>query len=206
MLAEETQAARTRHAELERQKVAAEDARRETARLEGVQAEAEERSMLKAARQDVLAVTVVAAELVPAMRACAALINRALVDPSTGKLLATPTLDPKAAMMLMSRWTGVVGKAVYAAEVLAQLGRTDRGQPNAIVGHAEVELTNEQTEEELVAGVELLARLRGVDPTRVQAFLDELQGVVTAEGVSTPARPALPASTAGLGEQTNGTY
>lgn len=205
VLAEEGQAARARHADVERQRREAADARAEAARVEAVESEAQERSMVKAARQDVLASAVVAAELVPAMRALAGVVRNAVLDPITGRPLAAPAVDPKAAMMMMSRWSGMVGKTVYAAEALVQLGRLDRGQPNAVIGHAEVELSPEQTEEELVAGVELLARLRGVDPARVSAFLDELQGV-PGEGGARGGALALPASTAGLGEETNGQY
>lgn len=210
VLAEETQAARARAATEERRRREADDARREAARQEGIEAEAQERSMLKAARQDVLAAAVVSAELVPTMRALAVVIRNAVIDPDSGRVRDKPLVDAKTSMTLLSRWTGMVGKVVYAAEVLAQLGRTERGQANAIVGHVEVEMSPEQTEEELLAGVELLARLRGLDPVRVEAFLRDLGG----ESAQAPARevkgeralPALPAQGCSLGEPTDGTY
>ncbi len=206
VLAEETQAARARVAEQDRMKREGEDARREQARVEGIEAESQERSMLRAARQDVLASAVVAAELVPAMRGLAAIVKSAVLD-ANGKPLPNPTIDAKSAIIMISRWTGIVGKVVYAAEVLAQLGRTERGLANTIVGHAEIELSPEQTEDELVAGVELLARIRGVDAGKVASFLDELQGRQPGDagvGARVEAHLALPAHS--LGEATDGSY
>lgn len=208
VLAEETQAARARAADIEKRKREADDARREAARQEQVEAEAQERTMLKAARQDVLSAAVVCAELVPTMRALGRIVAEAAgIDPATGKPSGNkPTVDAKAAMMMLSRWTGMAGKVVYASEVLVQLGRTERGQPNAIVGHVQEDMSPEQTEEELLAGVELLARMRGLDPMRVQGFLRDLAGQQGGKSLDVPALPPAGSYVHSLGEETNGTY
>lgn len=145
--------------ERESRRLEAEDAEAEKAREERIETLKLEGNLLKAARQDVLSVLVVAAELVPAMRGLGAIIKGAVFD-DEGKPRVPPQISPRDAMMLLSRHASLVGRGVYAAEAIIQLGRLDRGQPNAIVGVQDADMTDEQIAEEMEAAQGVLARLR----------------------------------------------
>ncbi len=119
--------------------------------------------MLKAARGDVLAALVLAADLVGAMRVAVAAIKRDLTLDADGK---PPTIQPILAMALLTRHATLVQKAVGAAEAVIQLSRLDRGASNLNVGFGipEEHLTNEQIDEELGAIAEVLGTARSGAP------------------------------------------
>lgn len=133
---------------------------REQSRQESVEARRQEHQMLKAARGDVLAALVLAADLVGAMRVAVATIKDNLqVDPVTGKL---PSITPIAAMSLLTRHATLVQKAVGAAEAVIQLSRLERGAStvNVGLGVPDEQLTPEQIDEELAAIGEVLKSAR----------------------------------------------
>ena len=138
----------------------AQEEEREAARQESIEARKQEQQMLKAARGDVLAALVLAADLVGAMRvAVAAIKDQMKVDPATGKL---PSISPAAAMGLLTRHATLVQKAVGAAEAVIQLSRLDRGAAtiNVGLGVPEEHLTPAQIDEELAAIAEVLKSAR----------------------------------------------
>ncbi len=131
---------------------------REAARQEAIEGRKQEQQMLKAARGDVIAALVLAADLVGAMRVAVAAIKEQL-QVKDGKL---PQIQPAVAMALLTRHATLVQKAVGAAEAVIQLSRLDRGAStiNVGLGLPEEHLTPEQIDEELEAIAEVLATAR----------------------------------------------
>jgi hypothetical protein len=125
ILAEEAQDARALAARALRE---AEEARvrvAEEARTESVEAQAQERAILRAARSDVLAVLVLAAELVPSMRVLTRVVSEALKPGPDGSL---PAIQPSAALGMLTRHASLVSKGLGAAETILALSRLDRGE------------------------------------------------------------------------------
>lgn len=162
VLEEEKQAAQAalRRAQISAQEAA--EAERELARQESIEGLKQERQMLKAARGDVLSVLVIAAELVPAMRACAQAVAAAMKpDPATGK---PAQIAPAVAMGLLTRHATLVQKAVGSAEAIIQLSRLDRGAATVIHGAAAEDLSIEDALAELEAVEEVLRGARSTTP------------------------------------------
>lgn len=134
------------------------DAQRDLARQESIEARKQEQQMLKAARSDVLAALVLAAELVPSMREIKHIIAEQLApDPVTGK---RPRIPLQLAMGLLTRHATLVQKAVGAAEAVIQLSRLERGAStvNVGVGVPDEELSEDQILEEMEACQQVLER------------------------------------------------
>lgn len=142
---------------------AAQEAERDTARQEAVEARTQEAQMLRAARGDVLASLVLAADLVGAMRVAVAAIKAGLLPGPGG---APPEISPTAAMGLLTRHATLVQKAVGAAEAVIQLSRLERGAStvNVGLGIPEEALTPGQIDEELAAIAEVLGAGRSPPP------------------------------------------
>lgn len=148
--------ARTRAAAIQQRALAQESDDSTQAREAYREIIAEEQKMLKTARHDVLASLVIAAELAPAMRVLAQ---------QTAKKMEAGNISPKDAMMLMSRHTQLVGKAVAAADAIVKLGRLDRNESTSNIAVAmDVELTYEEAVAELEAAGDLLAIVRNRAP------------------------------------------
>jgi hypothetical protein len=132
---------------------------REAARQESIEARRQEQQMLKAARGDVIAALVLAADLVGAMRAAVAAIKQGLAFGPAGE---PPVISPGAAMALLTRHATLVQKAVGAAEAVIQLSRLDRGAStiNVGLGLPEENLSPAQIDEELAAIAEVLGAAR----------------------------------------------
>jgi len=134
---------------------------RDKARLENIETLAQERQMLKAARGDVLACLVMAAELVPAMRNAGRVISKACEPGPDG---SPPAISPALAMQLLTRHAQLIQRAVGSAEAVIQLSRLDRGAATAHVA------------------------ITGAEDMSLEAALDELE---TLESSLRAARPAL---------------
>lgn len=119
-------------------------------RSEAMQAE---KDMLKVARKDVLSALVIAAELTPAMRMLARVINAAC-EPKEGETL--PAIAPANAMALLVRHALIVQRAIGATEAIVQLSRLDRGETTANVG---VGIATEMTLEDALAELSALGEL-----------------------------------------------
>ena len=130
---------------------------REKARAEAIEAQAQERQMLKAARGDVLAALVIAAELVPTMRTIAKAVAQACQPKADG---SPPDIPAPTAMGLLTRHATLIQKAVGAAEAVIQLSRLDRGASTVNVATALEDLTLDQALEELEALDETLVGAR----------------------------------------------
>lgn len=126
-------------------------AEKERERLDRVEAARQERDMLKVARGDVLSALVIAAELTPAMRTLAKVINKAVEAPE-GEL---PSIAPANAMALLVRHALIVQRAIGATEAIVQLSRLDRGETTAHVGVSAPEISLEDALAELEALGEL---------------------------------------------------
>ncbi len=139
------------------------DATRERARAESVEALAQERQMLKAARGDVLAALVIAAELIPAMRLVAKAVGEHCKPKADG---SPPDIPLGAAMSVLTRHATLIQKAIGATEAIVQLSRLDRGASTVNLGGVTEDITLEQAVEELEALEEVLgaARSRGLLP------------------------------------------
>ncbi len=137
----------------------AQEEERELARQEAIEARKQEQQMLKAARGDVLAALVLAADLVGAMRVAVAAIKDQMKVGPDGKL---PQIPPAAAMGLLTRHATLVQKAVGAAEAVIQLSRLDRGAAtiNVGLGVPEEHLSPAQIDDELAAIAEVLKSAR----------------------------------------------
>jgi hypothetical protein len=136
------------------------EAERDAARQEAIDAKKQEHQMLKAARGDVLAALVLAAELVPSMRAVAQAVAAACRSPGNGpdgKPLP-PAIPAPAAMGLLTRHATLIQKAVGAAEAVIQLSRLERGASTVNVGLSapDEDLSMEDALEELEAIEEVL--------------------------------------------------
>lgn len=162
VLREEAEAARAQARTLAQRQAEEAEAVREKARTEAIEAQAQERQMLKAARGDVLAALLVAAEIVPAMRSVAKSIAKACEPKADG---SPPDIPPQIAMQLLTRHATLIQKAVGAAEAVIQLSRLDRGASTVNVAPALADdLSLDQALEELEALEETLgaARARGL--------------------------------------------
>lgn len=155
--------AEVRKAEIARGEQA--EADRALAAQEAIEARKQEQQMLKAARADVVAALVLAAELVQPMKQVALAVAEACKSPgvgSNGKPLP-PALAPALAMSLLTRHATLIQKAVGAAEAVIQLSRLDRGASTVNVGlTVEEDLAPEAIAEEMEAIVEVLADLRAL--------------------------------------------
>jgi hypothetical protein len=128
------------------------EAQRELARQEHVEALKQEQQMLKAARGDVLAALVLAAELVPSMRQ----IVRAVAEQcKPGPNGEPPKIAAAVAMGLVTRHATLIQKAVGAAECVIQLSRLDRGASTVNVGLA--------TPDEDISDEDALAELAAIE-------------------------------------------
>lgn len=136
---------------------------REKARLENIEVLAQERQMLKAARSDVLASLVIAAEVVPAMRQVARAIAKSCEPGPDG---SPPAIPPGTAMQLLTRHAQLIQRAVGAAEAVITLSRLDRGAATAHIQLTAEDLSLEQAVEELESLEETLAAVR---PKRLDA-------------------------------------
>lgn len=147
--------AMARARDLARQEAQAKETAANKAREEAVESQAQERDMLRAGRQDVLAALLLAASLVPAMQQAARAITEGLKPgPATAEFPkgAPPAITARDAMSLMVRHTQLVAKSIGAAEAIIQLSRLDRGLSTINVGAAPtVDLSLEQALEELEA-------------------------------------------------------
>lgn len=114
---------------------------RDHARAESVEAQRQEVAMMKAARSDVLAALVLAAELVPAMRQVAKAVSAACAPGPNGE---PPMIEPRVAMGLLVRHGQMIQKAVGSLEAVIQLSRLERGEHTA-----KVALTAEAPREEM---------------------------------------------------------
>lgn len=134
------------------------EAEREAARAESIDARKTEHQMLKAARNDVLSVLLICAELIPHMRQLTAIVGEAL-KPVNGKPAA---IAPQTAMGMLVRHATLMQKAVGATEAILQLSRLERGASTVNVGFAvpDEDLTPEQALEELEAVEEVLRGAR----------------------------------------------
>lgn len=132
---------------------------RDRARSENIEVMAQEKQMLKAARGDVLASLVIAAELVPAMRMVAKAVAKACEAKPDG---SPPDIPPSLAMGLLTRHATLIQKAVGATEAVVQLSRLDRGASTVNVGIAAEDLSIEQAVEELEALEETLVAAKRV--------------------------------------------
>lgn len=145
--------------EAARRDAEAKEAQRQRASEEAIEAQAQERQMLRVARADVLGALTLAASLVPAMQQAAKAITKALEAKPDG---SPPEIKAKDAMTLLTRHTQLIQRAVGAAEAVIQLSRLDRGASTAnVTVHAGAELTLEQALEELEAVEEVLSSARG---------------------------------------------
>lgn len=130
VLAAEAHDARALAARAMREAEDAARARAEDARAESVEAQAQERAILRAARSDVLAVLVLAAELVPSMRVLVRVVSEAMRPGEDGSL---PSITPSAALGMLTRHASLVSKGLGAAETILALSRLDRGEATARV-------------------------------------------------------------------------
>jgi hypothetical protein len=151
VLADEARDARALAARLAREEATRAEADREKARRESVEALAQEQQILKAARNDVLAVLVLGAELVPAMRSLAKVVAQACLPGPGGE---PPDVSPSAAMGLLTRHASLVSKGVGAAETILQLSRLDRGASTANVAVAVTGVPEDMTTEAALAELE----------------------------------------------------
>lgn len=135
------------------------EAQREKIRQEALAAKDQEQQILKVARGDVLAALVLGADLVGAMREAVAAIKRELQPKADG---SPPDIKPVQAMILLSRHSQLIQRAVGAAEAVIQLSRLDRGATTANIGVGipEEDLTPEAIDEELEAIAEVLSAAR----------------------------------------------
>ncbi len=134
------------------------EAQREKGRAETAEAIAQERQMLKAARGDVIAALVIAAELIPAMRLVARAVAEACKPGPDG---SPPQIPAPTAMGILTRHATLIQKAVGATEAIVQLSRLDRGASTVNIGGAASEdLTLEQAIEELEALDDVLTAAR----------------------------------------------
>jgi hypothetical protein len=129
---------------------------RDRARLQGIEIRTAEEALLQAARKNVAAAFGLSAKLVPAMDGAVGYIRSVFVDPATGQP-KTPAqveaagVDPKVAMSLLRQHAAILARATGIAETLVQLGRTERSEPNLVVGHVVQDMTAEQAAEEIEA-------------------------------------------------------
>lgn len=152
VLADEERLARARASLIEQQAKAVEDADRERASKEFVEARAQELQVLKLARSDVLGALAIAAELTPAMRTLGKLVMERINGGN---------IDPKEAMTLLTRHSQLVARATQAADAIVKLGRLDRGQTTTNVGVGPMtDFSYEQALEELEGAEELLEVVR----------------------------------------------
>lgn len=148
VLREEQEAAQAAARDAARRQAEEAESVREKARQEHIESLAQEKQMLKAAKGDVLAALVIAAELVPAMRQVAKSIAKHCEPQADG---SPPAIPPGLAMQLLTRHTQMVQRAIGATEAIVQLSRLDRGAATVNVGVAAEDLTLEQALDELEA-------------------------------------------------------
>lgn len=157
VLKEEAEAASAAARDAARRQAEEAEAVREKARQEHIESLAQEKQMLKAARGDVLAALVIAAELVPAMRSVARSIAKHCEPQADG---SPPAIPPGLAMQLLTRHTQMVQRAIGATEAIVQLSRLDRGASTVNVGVAAEDLSLEQALDELEALDETITAAR----------------------------------------------
>lgn len=158
VLEEEQQAAMARARELARRDAEAKHAIQTRAAEEAIEAQAQERQMLRVARADVLGALTLAASLVPAMQQASRAITEQLKAQADG---TPPEIKAKDAMTLLTRHTQLIQRAVGAAEAVIQLSRLDRGASSLNVSIKAEELTLDQALEELEAIEDVLGAARG---------------------------------------------
>lgn len=164
--------ARAREADLER--VRQEERRRaaefDAAREQQIETLKQENLILKGARGDVLQAVALAAELGPAMRNLAKVVNEACKLGPNGE---PPQVSAKDAMSILGRHALIMQRAVGAAGAVLDQGKVNRGEPTSILGLKSVSspANYEDALAELEEMEELLVRARdkGIRPRLVQA-------------------------------------
>lgn len=170
VIADEGETARVRAAEIERRRREAEDADREKAHAERQAALTEEANMLTGTRRALLGAAAVSAQAIPGLQALAGYMLDELCtrDPVSGRWAAKPAAAIKAAgvtlkdvVLMHGRFATATSRLAGAVEAIVQLGRTDRGLPNAIIGTAGSDMNYEEALDELRAAKELYDRIHG---------------------------------------------
>jgi hypothetical protein len=173
VLEDDMLAARAAAREAERQRQVTIDAERDGKRRAFIEGKSQEEQVLKVARNDVLSALVIAAELVPAMRALSKVIQAAAQPPDG----SPPTISAKDAMGLMVRHSLMMQRAVAASAQVLDLSRLDRGEPTSIIGIGPAPtLSYEDALVELEEASELLTVVRARGSIRTEAVAELTAG------------------------------
>lgn len=166
VLEEERQRALSVVAErLNREKQLAEAARAQATAV-AIEAKAQEELILTRSRKVVLEVLANAEELRNSMavlvKVVSVKIRESVIDPATGqpKPANQIDIDLDQAMKVIDRHTRMTARAVAVAEGVVQLGRTERGEANLVVGHTVADMTAEEAAEEIEAQEQAIAIIR----------------------------------------------
>lgn len=164
-IAQEGDIARVRAAEVAKKQRELDDSDREKSRQASIETLTEEANIGKAMRKDVLNAALLVAELTQAMRAMIRVVMREVLEPEADgsfnmgrpRFKLNPTIAPLAAMKMVAAYTNMAAKVAYAGETIIQLGRTERGQNNVVVGTND--MSEAQAMEELRAAAEIVKSL-----------------------------------------------
>ena len=152
MLEEERQKALATVAERMQKERSIHESERERARVLGIETKAAEEQLLLAARKNIAAAFGLSAKLVPAMDAVVGYIRASVLNPDGSPKSHAEIgsqLSVREAMGLLARHAATIGRAYDVAERIIQLGRTERNEPNVIVGHVVPEMSAEEAAAEI---------------------------------------------------------
>jgi hypothetical protein len=149
---------------IDREKQLAEAARAQATQV-AVEAKVQEELILTRARKVVADVLGDAIELRTAMgvlvKVVHAKIRDAVLDANgQPKPAAAIDIDVELAMKIIDRHTRMSARVVSVAEGVIQLGRTERGEANLVVGHTVADMTAEEAAEEIEAQEQAIAIIR----------------------------------------------
>ncbi len=158
---EERQAARAQAATLEREAQEAQASERAKAAREAAEVLAQEGQLMKVGRNDVLGVLVIAAQMLPAMRALAERLKDQLLNPALDPVTGQPApLNPKEVLAIFRGYAAIAGRGVDAATKLIELERLRRGDPSEILRIDVEPASLEDATAELAAASDALARAK----------------------------------------------
>lgn len=172
VVADERAAARA--AARDRQKREAELVEAERARRDSAlrQAMLEEASLLIETRSGVFRLADTVAKLAKVMPAFAKAVQDAVVDPATNQIRQTPLVTPIQASKILRDFSAIAHRTTYAAQVVFQLGKEDRGLTPPPKGVEEIEDPSELLEE-LSAAASLHDRLTSQVGPALEAIAED---------------------------------
>lgn len=158
------------------------EADREKTRAMAVEQKAAEEQLLIAARKNVAAAFGLSAKLVPAMDGAVGYIRQVFLNPDgtqkSAKDVEAAGIDPKTAVSILRQHAGILARATGVMETLIQLGRTQRNEPNAIVGHVVADMSAEEAAEEIEAQEAAIAIIRSEGERKPAAANGSTNGAV----------------------------